>query len=77
VLLVVPEAALAAGGPAHLGMEAQGAERVTGLAICGARRGGVDRHDGGACWQRVGGGGEGGSYIQLQPSHYQPQCVYA
>ena len=44
MFLVVPEASLAPGGPANLRMEAQGTERVAGLAIGGARGGGVDRH---------------------------------
>ena len=44
MLLVVPEAALAAGGPAHLRVEAQRTERVAGLAVGGPRGGGVDRH---------------------------------
>ena len=44
MFLVVPEASLAPGGPANLRMEAQGTERVAGLAIGGARGGSVDRH---------------------------------
>ena len=44
VFLVVSEASLASCGPAHLGMEAEGTERVTGFTVGGARGGGVDRH---------------------------------
>ena len=44
MFLVVSEASLASCGPAHLGMEAEGTERVTGFTIGGARGGGVDRH---------------------------------
>ena len=46
MLLVVPEAALAAGGPAHLRMKAQRTERVRRLPVGGTRRGGVHRHPG-------------------------------
>ena len=44
MFLVVSEASLASCGPAHLGMEAEGTERVTGFPVGGARGGGVDRH---------------------------------
>ena len=44
MLLVVSEASLASCWPAHLRMEAEGTERVTGFPVGGARGGGVDRH---------------------------------
>ena len=44
MFLVVSEASLAPCWPAHLRMEAERTERVTGFAIGGARGGGVDRH---------------------------------
>ena len=46
MFLVVPEASLASCWPAHLRMEAEGTERVTGLPVGGAGGGGVDRHRG-------------------------------
>ena len=44
VFLVVSEASLASCWPAHLRMEAERTERVTGFPIGGPRGGGVDRH---------------------------------
>ena len=44
VLLVVPEAPLAPGGPSQLGVEAERAKGVTRLAIAGACRRCVHRH---------------------------------
>ncbi len=46
MLFVVPEAALAAGGPADLGVEPQGTEGIAGFPVGGPCRGCVDRHAG-------------------------------